>query len=267
MPERVLQVTNLGRQGYAEAYARQKELVSRRIAGEIPDTLLLVEHPHVFTIGRGGSREHLLVSQETLAAEGIEVYEIDRGGDITYHGPGQIVGYPLLDLKEHGKDVHRAIHMYEEALIGVLAEFGVVGERDPRYPGVWVDGAKIAAIGIGIRRWVTFHGFAFNINPDLRFFQMIVPCGITDKPVTSLAAVLGRPVTPAEVKPRVAQHFAWIFSLTLLENTGPVSPQGRTPAGSGWQPCSRQDALFGAPGPGSPCGKEDEDCLPVFPRG
>lgn len=213
MPPQLLQVVDLARCPYPEAYRIQQDMVKQRLAGAIPDTLILVEHPHVFTIGRGGSREHLLVSQEVLDREGITVHEIDRGGDITYHGPGQIVGYPIINLKEHTPDVHLAVRFYEEALIRVLHDYGLAAGREPGYPGVWVNGAKVAAIGIGIRRWVTYHGFAFNIHPDLRFFQMIVPCGITGRPVTSMTALLRRPVDPEEVKPLVVKHLAAVFGL------------------------------------------------------
>lgn len=224
MSIKVLQVVDLGRCPYPEAYRLQKEMVNRRLAGAIPDTLILVEHPPVFTIGRGGSREHLLVSQEVMEREGITVHEIDRGGDITYHGPGQIVGYPIINLKEHTPDVHLTVHLYEEALIQVLADYGIEAGRETNYPGVWVNGAKVAAIGIGIRRWVTYHGFAFNINPDLRFFQMIVPCGITDRPVISLATLLRRPIEPEEVKPAVVKYLAAVFGLEPLEREGGELP-------------------------------------------
>lgn len=216
MEKKLLQVINLGYRDYQETYKIQKDLLNQRITGFIPDTLILVEHPSVFTIGRRGGREHLLVSRELLKEKGILVYEVDRGGDITYHGPGQIVGYPILDIREHGRDVHKVFHLYAEVLLRIVKEYQVNVHRDPRFPGVWVGKEKIAAIGIGVRHWITYHGFALNVNPDLSYFQMIVPCGINGKGVTSLAQILGREITIQDVIPIMIRHFASVFNFALF---------------------------------------------------
>jgi len=183
MPKLV--VRDLGLVGYAQAFALQKELELRRTGGEIPDQLLIVEHPHVITLGRNGHSENLLASPEILERAGISFFPTDRGGDITYHGPGQIVGYPIFDLRDWKRDVVAYVRAVEQAIIDALAEFGIAGGRAAGATGVWVDGAKIAAIGVHISRWVTSHGFALNHTTDLTYFQYIVPCGLT-KPVTSL---------------------------------------------------------------------------------
>ncbi len=184
-------IKDLGIIGYGEAVEQQRELVARRKAGEIPDTLLLLEHPHVFTLGRNARQEHLLAQP----AE-VEVHATNRGGDITYHGPGQLVGYPILDLAVIRKDVVWYVRSLEEALIAALAEFGIAAGRHPGLTGVWVGPGKIAAIGVHISRWVTSHGFALNVHPDLRYFQCIVPCGIREYGVTSMERVLGGLLQP-----------------------------------------------------------------------
>ena len=181
MPE----LRDLGRMGYAQAAALQKDLVERRKRGEIPDQLLFVEHPHVVTLGRNGHMENLLADSETLARAGIAFEQTDRGGDITYHGPGQIVCYPIIDLREWKRDVVAYVRAMEQAVVGALSEFGIAAGTAPGCTGVWTGGAKIAAIGVHISRWVTSHGFALNHTTDLSYFQYIVPCGIT-KPVTSM---------------------------------------------------------------------------------
>lgn len=211
-----LQILNLGNKDYSLTYKLQKELVLARAKGEICDTLILVEHPPVFTIGRNGTRKHhILVSNELLTEQGINVYEIDRGGDITYHGPGQIVGYPILDLNYHGKDLHKLLSLYEEVVIRVLAKYKITAGRIKEYPGVWVGDNKIAALGIGVSRWVSYHGFAFNIDPNLQHFQMITPCGITEKGVTSLRQELNREVNMAEVQEKLIESFASVFALKV----------------------------------------------------
>lgn len=182
------QVRDLGRLRYAEAFALQQELAGARKRGEIPDQLLFVEHSHVVTMGRNGRGENLLASPELLERAGIEFHHTDRGGDVTYHGPGQIVGYPILDLRDWKRDVVAYVRAIEEVLIGAIAEFGIAGQRVPGASGVWVNEAKVAAIGVHISRWVTSHGFALNLDPDLSYFGYIVPCGLT-KPVTSLRAL------------------------------------------------------------------------------
>ena len=210
---RQLDVRRLGRVAYGDALALQRSLVEDRRAGRIPDTLLLVEHPHVLTLGvRGdGGRSHILASPDTLAARGVEVYETGRGGDITYHGTGQIVGYPILDLKPDRCDVHRYVRDLEEVLIRTAADYGIQAQRVEGLTGVWVGREKLAAIGVRIARWITSHGFAFNVTTDLEYFNLIVPCGITDRGVTSLARLLGRTVELADVQDRILDHFANIF--------------------------------------------------------
>ena len=183
MPD--FEVRDLGRLGYAEAYTLQKGLEGRRKLGEIPDQLLIVEHPHVITMGRNGHLQNLLAQPEVLERAGISFFPTDRGGDITYHGPGQIVGDPIFDLREWKRDVVAFVRTVEQAIIDALGSFGIAGERVENATGVWVDGAKIAAIGIHISRWVTSHGFALNHKTDLSYFQYIIPCGLT-KPVTSM---------------------------------------------------------------------------------
>ncbi len=208
------EVRRLGVMPYADALALQKELVEERRHGRIGDVLLLVEHPHVLTLGvRGdGGRSHILASDEALAARGVDVLETGRGGDITYHGPGQIVGYPIIDLKPDRCDVHRYVRDLEEVLIRVAAEYDLAGERVQGLTGVWVRGEKIAAIGVRIARWITSHGFALNVTTDLDYFNLIVPCGIADRGVTSLGTLLGRPVDRREVEDHVVRHFGEVFS-------------------------------------------------------
>jgi len=216
---RRLDVRRLGLVPYGDALALQRSLVEDRRAGRIPDTLLLVEHPHVLTLGvRGdGGRSHILATPEALAARGVDVHETGRGGDITYHGAGQIVGYPILDLKPDRCDVHRYVRDLEEVLIRTAADYGIQAERVTGLTGVWVGREKLAAIGVRIARWITSHGFAFNVTTDLDYFNLIVPCGIADRGVTSLARVLGRQVELAEVQDRVVEHFANVFNLNELQ--------------------------------------------------
>ena len=193
---RTLDVRHLGLVPYAEALALQRSLVDERRAGHIGDTLLLLEHPHVITLGvRGdGGRSHLLASSETLAARGVEVHETGRGGDITYHGPGQLVGYPIIDLKPDRCDVHRYVRDLEGVLIRTASDYGIDAGRVEGLTGVWVGNEKLAAIGVRIARWITSHGFALNVTSDLDFFKLIVPCGIADRGVTSLSRLVGRPI-------------------------------------------------------------------------
>ena len=215
---RPLAVRRLGRLPYAEALALQRSLVEDRRAGRIPDTLLLVEHPHVLTLGvRGdGGRSHILATDETLAARGIEVHETGRGGDITYHGPGQLVGYPIIDLNPDRRDVHRYVRDLETVLIRTAADYGITAGRIDGLTGVWVGNEKLAAIGVRIARWITSHGFALNVTTDLDRFDLIVPCGIAGRGVTSLGRLLDRPVETAEVENRIIEHFANVFDLNRL---------------------------------------------------
>ncbi len=215
---RPLAVRRLGRLPYAEALALQRSLVEDRRAGRIPDTLLLVEHPHVLTLGvRGdGGRSHILATDEALAARGIEVHETGRGGDITYHGPGQLVGYPIIDLNPDRRDVHRYVRDLETVLIRTAADYGITAERIDGLTGVWVGNEKLAAIGVRIARWITSHGFALNVTTDLDLFDLIVPCGIAGRGVTSLGRLLDRPVERAEVENRIIEHFTNVFDLNRL---------------------------------------------------
>ena len=210
---RELEVRRLGVVPYADALALQRALVEDRRAERIGDVLLLVEHPHVLTLGvRGdGGRSNILARAETLAARGIDVYEAGRGGDITYHGPGQIVGYPIVDLKPDRCDVHRYVRDLEEVLVRTAVRYGIDAVRTPGLTGVWVGRDKLAAIGVRISRWVTSHGFALNVTTDLTYFDLIVPCGIADRGVTSLARLLGRPVDIAEVQDRLVSSFCEVF--------------------------------------------------------
>jgi lipoyl(octanoyl) transferase len=208
----------LGRVPYAEALALQRSLVEDRRAGVIGDTLLLLEHPHVLTLGvRGdGGRGHILASADVLAARGIEVHETGRGGDITYHGPGQLVGYPIIDLNPGRRDVHRYVRDLETVLIRTAADYGIQAGRVEGLTGVWVGDDKVAAIGVRIARWVTSHGFALNVSTNLDHFKLIVPCGIADRGVTSLERLLGRGVEMAEVENRIIEHFRNVFDLNSL---------------------------------------------------
>lgn len=202
---------------YDEALALQRALVEDRKAGRIPDTLLLLEHPHVLTLGvRGGGRAHIVATPERLRELGVEVFETGRGGDVTYHGPGQLVGYPILDLRPDRQDVHRYVRDVEEVLIRAVAEFGIAAGRLKGFTGAWVSHPsrgleKIAAIGVRISRWVTSHGFALNVNTDLDFFRLIIPCGIADRGVTSIQALTGRQADMRRVEDAVVRAFIDVF--------------------------------------------------------
>ena len=221
---------------YAEALALQRALVEDKIRARdggagtpgvsIDDTLILLEHPHVLTLGvRGdGGRSHILATPETLAARGIEVHETGRGGDITYHGPGQVVGYPIIDLKPDRCDVHRFVRDLEEVLIRTAGDYGIDAGRVEGLTGVWVGREKLAAIGVRIARWVTSHGFALNVTTDLENFSLIVPCGIADRGVTSLQRLVGRDVGRTEVEDRIVGHFCRVF--------GRVCPLPASPSGA-----------------------------------
>ncbi len=221
-------VADLGLIPYAAASDLQHQLVEARKAGAIPDVLLLCEHPHVITLGRNGHREHLRASQHLLAQMNVEFHPTDRGGDITYHGPGQIVGYPILDLAEHRRDIRWYVDGLEEVMIRASADLGVTARRREGCRGVWIDaprtrpltGApvaeeKLGALGVHLSRWVSSHGFAYNVSTDLRFYDLIVPCGIVDKGVTSLERILGRAVSPEQVAPTLISHFASVFNCRM----------------------------------------------------
>ena len=208
---RPLEVRRLGRVPYAAGLELQAQLVSDRQAGRVPDTLLLLEHDPVFTLGRIAKREHVLFPEAELRARGFEVYETGRGGDVTYHGPGQIVGYPILALAPDRCDVHRYVRDLEEVLIRTCADYGVAARRVSGMTGAWVGEEKIAAIGVRIARWVTSHGFAFNVSGDMAPFGLIVPCGLRGRGVTSLERILGRPVNLEGVMDRLAAHLGSVF--------------------------------------------------------
>jgi lipoyl(octanoyl) transferase len=207
-------VRRLGTIGYQAALDLQKQLVEERKQGRIPDQLLLVEHPPVITLGarNHNGRSNVLETQESLALRGVELFETGRGGDVTYHGPGQLVGYPILELPRDRRDVHRYVRDLEEVLIQTVSGFGIAAVRIPGLTGIWVGDEKLAAIGVRISRWVTSHGFALNVSTDLSNFGLIVPCGITDKGVTSMERLLGRPVPMAEVAEAIGIRFTEIFS-------------------------------------------------------
>ncbi|MBI4841353.1 MAG: lipoyl(octanoyl) transferase LipB [candidate division NC10 bacterium] len=207
------QVLDLGLRPFAAVLRQQEELVRQRLLGTIPDTLLLVEHPPVVTLGRAKQRGNLLLDPGALLARGIEYFEVTRGGDVTYHAPGQLVGYPIFDLRWHGRDVLRFCRGMEAALIAALGDFGILAGAVPGKAGVWVGEKKIASLGISVRRWATFHGFALNVSTDLAGFEVIRPCGEDPGVMTSMAASLGSPASMDEVRRRVTIRFAETFSL------------------------------------------------------
>jgi lipoyl(octanoyl) transferase len=215
-----LLITDLGLLSWSDAYALQQRIVAARKAGAIDDVLLFCEHPHVLTLGRNASQKNLLASENVLRQKNVELRETNRGGDITYHGPGQIVGYPILNLDPIRRDVHWYVRTLEEAMIRASADFGISAYRIPGKTGIWVQPPgnipeeKLAAIGVHISRWVTSHGFAFNVSTDLRYFDLIIPCGIADRKATSLEKLLHRNVSLDEVRPRLAQQFTNLFGLT-----------------------------------------------------
>ena len=216
MADRELWVTDCGLRGYAEMLDLQRSVAAARISGEIgQDVLLLVEHPPVITLGRSSRDAHLLANPEQLRARGVEVFEVERGGDVTFHGPGQLVGYPIVDLKRHKQDLHWYLRQVEEVLIRALASFGIEGERVAKYTGVWAKGKKIASIGVHARDWVTWHGFALNVSTELSYFDLIVPCGIPDVRMTSIQREVGRVVTLPETSASVARCTAAVFDLEL----------------------------------------------------
>src|SRR5262245_46068191 len=202
-----LRVVRPGRVGYADALAMQREAASALRAGLSPETLFLLTHPPVVTMGRRATEDHVLFSREDLAARGVEVVETDRGGDVTFHGPGQVVGYPILDLRKRGLGAHTYLRFLEEKLIVVLATYGIRAYRDPQHTGVWTDAGKIAAMGIRVSAGVSLHGFALNANTDLAYFGLIVPCGIEGRAVASMQQILGRPVDVEELMDRIAAAF------------------------------------------------------------
>ena len=226
MPQ--LLVADLGTMPYAEALALQRAVAKARISGAIAeDVLLLVEHPPVITLGRSSKSQHLLASPAQLAARGVELFEVERGGDVTFHGPGQLVGYPIVDLKRHRKDLHWHLRQVEEALIRALAPFGIAAERSVGQTGVWTRGRKLASIGVHVRDWVTWHGFALNVTTDLSYFELMVPCGIAEVEMTSVAREMERQPSSAPViglgeraRSLVVEGFADVFVL----DASPIQP-------------------------------------------
>jgi lipoyl(octanoyl) transferase len=209
-----VEVRRLGVVPYGEALEMQKALVEERRAGRVPNLLLLLQHPPVITLGvRLSSRAHITATDAFLASRGVDVHDTGRGGDVTYHGPGQIVGYPILDLRPDRCDVHRYVRDLEEVMIRVCADYGIQAGRVNSMSGAWVGADKIGAIGVRISRWITSHGFAFNVNTNLDDFQLIIPCGIADRGVTSLQRLLGRPISIEEVEDRIIARFAEVFDM------------------------------------------------------
>jgi lipoyl(octanoyl) transferase len=218
--QRPIEVRRLGVVPYGDALELQKRLVELRKADSIPDQLLLLEHPPVITLGvrTRDDRSHVVATPEMLEDEGVEIIETGRGGDVTYHGPGQLVGYPIIDLRPDRCDVHRYVRDLEDTLIRAVAKFGVIAHRTPGLTGAWVGNDKLSAIGVRIARWVTSHGFALNVSTNLAHFDLIVPCGITDKGVTSIERVTGRPAAMPEVADAVAAAFIEVFDRQRLES-------------------------------------------------
>jgi lipoyl(octanoyl) transferase len=216
---RRLDVRRLGRLRYADGLELQAGLVQERQAGRIPDTLLLLEHEPVFTLGRSARKENLLFSEHALRERGFDIFESGRGGDVTYHGPGQVVGYPIIDLSPDRRDVHRYVRDLEEVMIRCCADYGVEASRVEGLTGTWVGRDKVGAIGVRISRWVTSHGFALNVSTDLSAFDLIVPCGIQGHGVTSLQRLLGRTVPLDEVMDRLITHIGAVFEREVLEGT------------------------------------------------
>jgi lipoate-protein ligase B len=214
--ERELWTVPLGRVAYEEALELQRHTARDRISGALSqDVLLLVEHPPVVTLGRASKGKHLIASPEFLRSKGVELFEVERGGDVTFHGPGQLVGYPIVDLKRHRLDLHWYLRKIEEALINTLADYDIVAERNPSFTGVWTKGKKIASIGVHARDWVTWHGFALNVTTDLSYFELMVPCGIDGVVMTSIARELGTDdISAQDVIERVSAKFAAAFDLT-----------------------------------------------------
>lgn len=216
---KILDYLDLGLVDYKEAWDMQKSLYEKRLNGEIPDTLLLLEHPHTYTLGKTANKNNLVGSDKYLNAKGIKVYDIDRGGDITYHGPGQIVGYAIFDLKKWKQDTHLYLRALEKVIIRTCSDCGLSTSMDEQHTGVWVDDRKICAIGIKVSRWITMHGFAFNVNTDLELFGGIIPCGINDKEVTSLKYELNKIFDIQSIKELVVKNVKDIFEYSDVKSS------------------------------------------------
>lgn len=217
-----IQVVRTGQLDYLPAWDLQRALVAARKQNTVPDLLLLVEHPPTYTIGRSGSRSNLLIGDAMLSAVGAACYEIDRGGDITFHGPGQLVVYAILDLGRQQRRVRRYVELLETVVIDTLRDYGLEGSIDPKRPGVWIGRDKVAALGIAIRHGVTYHGFALNVDPDLRFFEYMIPCGIPDHGATSIARLTARAATVEDAEARVVRNFSRIFELEARYDLSPA---------------------------------------------
>lgn len=229
--DRELWVVRLGRMGYEECLELQREVARQRITGAIPqDVLLLVEHPPVVTLGRSSKQKNLMSSPEFLRSRGVELFEVERGGDVTFHGPGQLVGYPVFDLKRHKQDLHWYLRSVEEAIIRIIGEYGIPGERSTGYTGVWTRGRKIASIGVHARDWVTWHGFALNVTTDLSYFDLIVPCGIVGVEMTSIQKEVGSSPDLEVVGSLAARHFGAVFALPAVEHSLPIMAESITPS-------------------------------------
>lgn len=216
---KLVSLLNFGIEPYQRAWDLQHRLVALRREGRVGDVFILLQHTPVITIGRRGDESNILVSPQFLAEQGIEVYRVERGGDVTYHGPGQLVGYPILDLNNHRRDVGWYVHSLEEVLIRALADFGIAAGQVQGAIGVWADGKKIAAIGARIEHWITYHGFALNVAPNMKDWELIVPCGIEDREVGSMQYFLGHIPDEQTVRQSVADHFAEVFEVELQETT------------------------------------------------
>jgi lipoate-protein ligase B len=222
-------VWELGGIEYNKAYELQRKLHRQRVMEEIPDVLLLLEHPPTITVGKSGRIENILVPREELRERGVSLFFIDRGGDVTYHGPGQIVGYPVMDLKARDKDIRKFVHDIEEVLIRTVRDFGIAGGRDETHPGVWVEGRELAAIGLAVRRWVSMHGFALNVQPDMEHFALINPCGFTDRKAVSMVELIGEAIRMEDVKRCLMAHFEAVFVPSAQETRDTLKALGGNP--------------------------------------
>jgi len=216
------QFLDLGLIHYKEGWEIQKDYHHKRVEGEIPETLFFLEHYPVITLGKSADGKNLLASRDRLEKQGVEIFSVERGGDVTFHGPGQLVGYPIFEIKNGLGGVKPFVRKLEEAIIKGLQKFGIQAETKPSYTGVWVENQKIASIGIAVKRWVSFHGFALNVSTDLSFFDLIVPCGISGVRMTSMEKILGKPVEMADVKKVIQHSFADSFGIEFLNTNKPL---------------------------------------------
>ncbi len=235
-------VYQLGQVAYPKAYRLQKNLLARRVSGDIGDTMLLLEHPPTITVGKSGRVENILVSLAELAERGIALFFGDRGGDVTYHGPGQLVAYPIIDLKDKERDLHCYVHNLEESVIKTLGDFGIKGVRDRSHRGVWVKQREIAAIGLRASKWVTMHGFALNVDVDLEPYSLINPCGFSDRGATSMVEIMGRDITVAAVTERLIDRFAEVFRVRLETGSDDVARAVRNKDIDGLMRCSEYES-------------------------